>query len=315
MIFFRNGRPEQIHFIANTESQDAINLFGNTEQGNLGTFILNPYLNTLTYSLPQAMIAEDNAIRLHGFAPKGWSTDPIIELPNNQSTGIWNYPEDEEKNILAGLAYLRITSKTNNTNSFRAQIEPVRKIAEDVFEDHVTINALAGSCNSSVSIFGIAENLPMDMEPAQVIMARTEARLSSDGFRGQDIGCAIRVGGANIPGIGKIEIGMFGSQNPGHIVAMQRDSDFPAKMTLDVRKHYITPMGTFYSDREEFYVENIQQFPPFGMKFTAVNNKVPLREEKTSEIVGEITLNWLIPLCFLNPSSFPPKALPNFKEL
>lgn len=312
MIHFDNGRPEQIILKAIPDEPKMLETFKVSEERSLGDFIVDPYKNTVTYTLPENLVSDNLEVHIHGYAPRGWFTvEPLLKLPAGQRVGVWHYPEEQEKNIAAGLAYLTIQSKDSKEPLLRAQIEP-ETLPEAKFEDFVTVTALAGNCATSVSIDGLLENQEMDMGSAQVIMGRTAARINDEGIREQEIGCSIRVGAANVPEIGKIEIGMFGSNNPGHIVSMQKDSDFPARMTLDVRKHYLTPLGTFYSDREEFVAENIMRFPPFGVKFTPVQETVPLREEKTGNKVGELKLGWLVPLCYLDASDFPPRTLPTF---
>lgn len=314
MIDFENGRPEQVLLKAIPDGLQSLTTFNATKEHNLGEFVVDPYQNTVTYSLPESIVSKDIDVNIFGYVPRGWVTkDPLLKIPSKQTTGVWHYPEEQEKNILAGLAYLTIQPKDGSTPPLRVQIEPeIRPKA--VFEDFVTVTALAGSCQTKVTVDGILEDEPLVMEPAQVIIARTAAQNTENGNREQEIGCAVRVGGAFIDGIGKIEIGMFGTNNPGHIVSMKEDSDFPAKMTLDVRKHYITPIGTFYSNREEFFAENIERFPPFGVKFTPVQETVPLLEEKSGNVVGELKLGWLVPLCYLDASTFPPRALPTFLE-
>jgi hypothetical protein len=313
MIDFNNGRPEQVVLEAIPDDPEILKIFKATRHRTLGRFVVNPYDNTITYTLPRGLVSEDVELHIHGYVPRGWITDSLVKLPAKERVGVWHYPEEQEKNILAGLAYLRIQTKSGQEKAFRIQIEPIN-LPPAKFEDFVTVTPMAGACQGNGTIRGVVEDQPLIMEPAQVIIARSAARETEDGRREQEIGCAVRVGGAFLPGVGKIEIGMFGTNNPGRIVSMQKGSDFPARMTLDVRKHYMTPFGTFYRDKEEFVAENIMRFPPFGVKFTPIEPIAPLYEEKTGEIVGEIKLGWLVPLCYLDASNFPPRALPTFEE-
>lgn len=273
----------------------------------LASITLDTLERTLEYQLSERLGPGFHQISIHGFAPPGWKTDPIYTLPRGLRSGLWSFEEWQEKNILAGLSYF--TATRADGTSVRAQIEQSVKPAPE-FENFVTLTALAGRCQTSVTIPGIAENIPMDMEPAQVMMARTGATPTPDGRREQTIGCAIRVGGAQVPGIGRVEIEMYQDENPGHIISMNAGSDFPARMTLDVRKRYVTPMGAFYSEREEFEANNIERFPPFGVRFTPVNPTAELKDEKTGQVVGHINLGWLVPLCYLDAANFPPRATP-----
>src|SRR4029077_998646 len=122
--------------------------------------------------------------------PRGWITDPLMQLSEGQRTGSWNYPQGDEKNILAGLAYLTIRSKNGQGRVMRAQIERV-SVPAPSFEEFVTVTMLAGECQGKMTVFGLLDDVPMKMEPAQVILARTPARQLADGRRDQEIGCAI----------------------------------------------------------------------------------------------------------------------------
>ncbi|HYG83183.1 MAG TPA: hypothetical protein VD861_22485, partial [Pyrinomonadaceae bacterium] len=170
-----------------------------------------------------------------------------------------------------------------------------------------TVTRIAGSCQSSLTVNGILTDVPMDMAPAQVLMARTGAVKNAKGRLEQTIGCAVRVGDAKVPGLGRVEIKMFGDENPGTVESMTAKSDFPARMTLDVHKRYLTPIGNFFTDTEQFIAENIERFPPFGVRFKPVVEKAPLKHENTGKEVGYIKLGWLVPLFLLGPDDFPSK--------
>ncbi|UFW90546.1 hypothetical protein BjapCC829_19225 [Bradyrhizobium barranii] len=278
----------------------------------LSSIVVDTLSHTLEYVLHPNLALQRTTLAIHGFVPPGWSTVEITRLPNTSQNGVWQFDEWQTKNILAGLSY--ITATFDDGRSVRAQIEQQNPQAA-VFEDYVTLGGITGACATTITIPGVCQDLPLAMEPAQVLMARSAASTMPDGRREQTIGCAIRVGGAQAPGIGRLEIQMYQDENPGHIVSMQSGADFPARMTLDVRKRYITPMGTFYSEREEFEAVNIERFPPFGVKFTPIKPTAALKDEKTGAEVGHINLGWLVPLCYLDPANFPPKAFPTPVEL
>jgi hypothetical protein len=254
----------RIELAATLEGQHlAASMFG---IARIGSFIVDTLDKTVTYELPHQIA--DLGAQIHGFVPRGWATEHIFSIPAGELTGAWHYADWQEKNILAGLTYLSVQPPEQSARSLRAQIDVVQPV-QPVFEDFVTTTGIAGSCQGSVTIAGLLDRVPLEMEPAQVILARSAARPGPDGRREQEIGCAVRVGGGQVAGLGRIEIQMFGDENPGHIVSMNPGTDFPARMTLDVRKRYVTPHGTFYSDREEFVAENIRRFPPFRSKIYA----------------------------------------------
>ena len=276
----------------------------------VGKFRVNTIDRTINIDLPPAMATR--RIALHGFVPIGWRTDALMELPTGATSHVWSYHRSQEKNILSGLAYLTVHGADAGDPVLTAQIEPDIKTTPR-FEDYVTITGMAGACAASMTLFGHFEDVEMEMEPAQVIIARSAALTRDDGIREQTIGCSIRVGGANVKGLGRVEIGMFGNQNPGKLFSMQAGTDFPAKMSLDVGKSYITPMGDFYRDNEVFEAEGLMQFPPFGKKFLPVEPHAPLRNAETGRIIGQITLKQLVPLCWVDPgeTEFPSKAIAN----
>ncbi|WP_172746831.1 hypothetical protein [Neorhizobium sp. T25_13] len=279
---------------------------------NLGKFSINTIDKVVDFDLPQEF--SKHKVMVHGFVPKGWKTDALWELEPGKRTGSWSYSRAQERNIVEGLSYISVQDRASGRTVASVQIEPDQAVAPK-FENFVTITAMAGQCAAMMTIFGQFEDVEMKMEPAQVIIARSAAVTRSDGLREQEIGCAIRVGGAEIQGLGKVQIGMFGAQNPGKITSMSPNTDFPARMSLDVGKSYITPVGDFYRDNEVFLAEGIQMFPPFGVKFNPVEPIAPLRNAQTGHIIGQIKLGWLVPLCYLDPgeTEFPSKAISNAK--
>jgi hypothetical protein len=86
--------------------------------------------------------------------------------------------------------------------------------------------------------------------------------------------------------------------------SLTAESDFPAGMTLDVHKRYLTPLGNFYTDSEQFVAENIERFPSFGVRFKPIVENAPLNHEATGKEVGYIKLGWLVPLFHLDRADF-----------
>jgi hypothetical protein len=281
---------------------------GLSPQAPVATLVADTTSKAVSLTLNPSIPLDDVTLAVHGFAPRGWRTDPIASLPLTKAsaTGVWNYTEAQEENILAGLSYLLVRSRKDGTLVLRAQIEQVER-PEAKLEDHVTLTGLAGRCQSRISIDGILNDVPMDMAPAQVLLARTGASRNKEGRLEQTIGCAVRVGDARVPGVGRVEIQMFGDENPGSVESMSAESDFPARMTLDVHKRYLTAFGTYYTDTEQFVAENIERFPPFGVRFKPMIERAPLKSEQTQQVVGHITLGWLVPLFHLDRSDFPSK--------
>lgn len=299
--------PHEVILKSNPRGNTPFSMLGLPER--IANLTVNTEEKIIKYEISNAI--KGRRIAIHGFVPRGWKSDILFELDSNKMYGQIEYKRSQEKNILDGLMYISAESENEEEIIF-AQLDAESDV-EPSLENYVTINAMAGNCAASITIFGIMEEVEMKMEPAQVIIARSAAVLRSDGRKEQEIGCAIRVGGANIAGLGRVEIGMFGNQNPGKIISMKPGSDFPVEMSLDVGKSYITPMGDFYRDNEVFRADGLMRFPPFGVKFFPVEPIAPLRNARTGEIIGEIRLKWLVPLCNIDPAEeeFPSKEIAN----
>jgi hypothetical protein len=299
----------ELQAIPSAKYTDRISLFNaDAPRQSLATLIADTDAKAISFQLAPWIPLDDSIITIHGFVPPGWRTDTIGTLPLTKEipNGVFNYSETHEKNIMAGLSYFLVRSKTDGKVITRAQIEPSKRETPKL-EDYVTLARLAGNCQSSLTIRGFLTDVPMEMAPAQVLMARTGAVRNAEGKLEQTIGCADRVGDATVPQVGRVEIQMFGDENPGKVESMSAESDFPARMTLDVHKRYLTPLGNFYTDTEQFEAENIERFPPFGVRFKPVVENAPLKDEKTGEEVGYIKLGWLVPLFHLDPEDFPSK--------
>src|SRR5688572_25852514 len=120
---------------------------------SLGTIVADTNKRTLLFELSKDVPLDEMDISIHGFAPPGWSSDPLAAVPMaaKAPVGTWAYSEAHEKNVLAGLSYFVLRSKKTSEVVLRAQIEPkVRPVAK--LEDFVTLTGLAGSCNSRVTI-------------------------------------------------------------------------------------------------------------------------------------------------------------------
>ena len=270
---------------------------------SLATFVLDTDAHTLSYELaPEVREQRGVNARILGFAPPGWDAKTLVEVPRSGS-GVWQYPPVEEENILDGLAYLTVNL---GGETVRAQIELVDKPVSQFPNDVATVD-MAGTCNSpTISITRVAEHARVDMQPAQVRMIRGASRDSDhNGLRDVDLNVAVRVGGAYVEGLGHIDVEMLGDHNPARVEALQRGSDFPAVMTMTLRKRYITPVGTFVGETEYYRSNPIDRFPPFGSELLPVNASIRLLDEKTGEVAGELTLGPITPLYHVHPSVYP----------
>src|SRR5262245_34593925 len=95
-----NVFPESVQMIARPRSQAAPESFAKEDQG-AGTFTVNTVDKTVSFELAPAL--EKSKISIHGFVPRGWKTDALIEIERGETRGVWSYHRSQEKNILDGL--------------------------------------------------------------------------------------------------------------------------------------------------------------------------------------------------------------------
>lgn len=87
--------------------------------------VLDRDANTLTYSLVYdgPLAGGEVLAHIHGFAPEGTPAGIKLNLAlGNYKTGVWNYAEVDEANILAGLCYFNIHSGGFPGGEVRGQI-------------------------------------------------------------------------------------------------------------------------------------------------------------------------------------------------
>jgi hypothetical protein len=80
--------------------------------------------NILSYNITYSDLSSaETAAHIHGFAPPGQTADPLHTLPlGTPKVGQWDYTEDQQYGILAGLTYINIHTVNNPGGEIRGQI-------------------------------------------------------------------------------------------------------------------------------------------------------------------------------------------------
>lgn len=249
--------------------------------------------------------------RLHGFAPAGWETgsSPLatISVDRLRDGWDWSFGKEYQRGVAAGLAYLKLPAQALTGGVLRAQLVP-RAEEEETFPEIPGSTEMAGGCHGKLVIAGTKDTLDVQFEPAQVRIARG-APETVDGKRTVRLGIEIRVGGAFVPTVGSVDVEVLPEVNPGSVVPLGEDSDFPATMTMRIRKRYVTPVGPLLGEVEE-YAGEIKSFPPYGAALEPVTKKVKLFNEDSGQEVATFFPGTVTPLFPLDPMDFPLSHLP-----
>jgi hypothetical protein len=97
---------------------------GSTATGS-GVIEIDTTTNNLYYNITfSGLSSAETAAHIHGFAPRGTNAGVLAPLPaGSPKSGVWNYAEAQEANILAGLTYINIHSTNFPGGEIRGQID------------------------------------------------------------------------------------------------------------------------------------------------------------------------------------------------
>jgi hypothetical protein len=89
-----------------------------------GEFVVDTDANTITYRIVyDGLSSAEDAAQIHGFAEPGVNGGVLHVLPAGPiKTGVFNYSEDQEADLLAGRAYAHIHTANNTQGELRGQI-------------------------------------------------------------------------------------------------------------------------------------------------------------------------------------------------
>lgn len=98
-----------------------------TDASGVGNFIINTADNTLHFDITvQGLSSTETAAHIHGPAEIGINAGVLFPLPlGNIKTGVWNYPEAAEADIISGRTYVNVHSITSPGGEIRGQIMPL----------------------------------------------------------------------------------------------------------------------------------------------------------------------------------------------
>lgn len=112
-----------------------------------GTFTIDTTANTLSFNISfSGLQAGDNEVgaHIHGPAPIGvTSPNNVFALPlGSPKTGVWNYPENLEADILASQMYIQIHSLLFPSGVIRGQIVPVSNVQSMLLTAGTPLNGM-----------------------------------------------------------------------------------------------------------------------------------------------------------------------------
>jgi uncharacterized protein YjdB/plastocyanin len=132
-----------------------------------GSFTINTAANTLSFNVNASGLVGGpiQAIHIHGPASAASSAPALFDLGNTlPATGVWNYPENVEADILAGRTYINIHTllftDLGDRAEIRGQILPATNIQNMVLISGTVTNGTWGVVIPSVTRLGIF-NLPL----------------------------------------------------------------------------------------------------------------------------------------------------------
>lgn len=111
-----------VAMLANLQGSNEVPSTNSSATGN-GNFVLDAASNTLSYNITYINLINETAAHIHGFAMANETAGILFDLPAGDSkVGVWNYAEDQEDEILAGLTYVNVHSPEFPDGEIRGQI-------------------------------------------------------------------------------------------------------------------------------------------------------------------------------------------------
>jgi len=176
---------------------------------------------------------------------------------------------------------------------------------KNVFPATAGIVASEGACNAQIDIFGVTNGfVDIDIPHANVCIHRSAPTSQGGSPREVQLDVLIEVGSFEVPKVGEVQIIVESGSGTGSVVAQSSSCDFPADMTLQVAKSYMTPLGTFFGGLEVYEATGIEEFPPYGVTFLQTLGDVPLYDQKGAQ-VGLFRPLDLTPIGPIDPTEFP----------
>lgn len=150
----------------------------------VGTVLIDTELNELQFDISLTGIVGEIEAHFHGFAGPSANAPVIFELPTgDHKIGVWNYAEEEEPGILAGLTYAVIHTFAYGTGEIRGQVVPAVVAVDDPVTEF-TLQLSLPSPNPSHGDTEIGFSLPRRAR-AHVCVVDVHGRRVADLIRGE----------------------------------------------------------------------------------------------------------------------------------
>lgn len=96
-----------------------------TDATGTATVIVDTVINRLSYSIMFSGLSSAQTLaHIHGYSARGVASAPVHDISlGNSVVGFWDYPEDAEADILAGLTYINIHTVDFGNGEIRGQID------------------------------------------------------------------------------------------------------------------------------------------------------------------------------------------------
>ncbi len=139
-----------------------------------GTFMIDTSANTLRYYVVTTGIAGETSAHIRGPATHGEVGPVLYTLPSGSiKSGVWNYSQFRERDLLRGLAYINITTAAFPDGAIRGQITN-SLVAFDGLQE-VPAVASAGVGIGFVSLREESDLLSFDIRRSELNAAETRA--------------------------------------------------------------------------------------------------------------------------------------------
>lgn len=135
-----------------------------------GIFVIDTAVNTLSYHISfSGLTSPENGAHIHGPATSTTSAGVLHALPaGNPKTGVWNYSEGQEADILAGNMYVNIHTNANSGGEIRGQIVHMVAIIDGIQENlsspgqgfgHFMIDTVANNLSYVIKYSGLTSTV------------------------------------------------------------------------------------------------------------------------------------------------------------